>query len=199
MASRIQVLGASASTQSPASTCPEDTSPQTPVPGPNEPASRRSYHRRTRGRSRRRSARSCFRGDASASANTTHTAGLDDDRVYTLAPQLRLANHEDQQSTQCLQGSAAASNIHSAARCARISRSPRNASFKKTLFPVCSPWGVFRGLRQRQKVLFSRCFVVSGRQDLNLRPPGPQPGALPDCATPRGPSPTSGRRESNPP
>src|SRR5688500_16972728 len=25
----------------------------------------------------------------------------------------------------------------------------------------------------------------SGRQDLNLRPPGPQPGALPDCATPR--------------
>ena len=29
---------------------------------------------------------------------------------------------------------------------------------------------------------------VSGRQDLNLRPPGPQPGALPDCATPRGPS-----------
>ncbi len=29
-------------------------------------------------------------------------------------------------------------------------------------------------------------FLVSGRQDLNLRPPGPQPGALPDCATPRG-------------
>ena len=28
----------------------------------------------------------------------------------------------------------------------------------------------------------------SGRQDLNLRPPGPQPGALPDCATPRGAS-----------
>src|SRR5579884_2290893 len=28
--------------------------------------------------------------------------------------------------------------------------------------------------------------VRSGRQDLNLRPPGPQPGALPDCATPRG-------------
>jgi hypothetical protein len=27
---------------------------------------------------------------------------------------------------------------------------------------------------------------ASGRQDLNLRPPGPQPGALPDCATPRG-------------
>jgi hypothetical protein len=28
--------------------------------------------------------------------------------------------------------------------------------------------------------------LLSGRQDLNLRPPGPQPGALPDCATPRG-------------
>jgi hypothetical protein len=37
----------------------------------------------------------------------------------------------------------------------------------------------------------------SGRQDLNLRPPGPQPGALPDCATPRDVQ--SGRRESNPP
>ena len=27
----------------------------------------------------------------------------------------------------------------------------------------------------------------SGRQDSNLRPPGPKPGALPDCATPRKP------------
>jgi hypothetical protein len=32
----------------------------------------------------------------------------------------------------------------------------------------------------------SRFSNQSGRQDLNLRPPGPQPGALPDCATPRG-------------
>ena len=40
--------------------------------------------------------------------------------------------------------------------------------------------------------------ALSGRQDLNLRPPGPQPGALPDCATPRGCL-ASGRRESNPP
>src|SRR6202020_2399593 len=31
-----------------------------------------------------------------------------------------------------------------------------------------------------------QAFRKSGRQDLNLRPPGPQPGALPDCATPRG-------------
>ena len=28
------------------------------------------------------------------------------------------------------------------------------------------------------------CFL-SGRQDSNLRPPGPKPGALPGCATPR--------------
>lgn len=28
-------------------------------------------------------------------------------------------------------------------------------------------------------------FFLSGRQDSNLRPPGPKPGALPDCATPR--------------
>jgi hypothetical protein len=42
--------------------------------------------------------------------------------------------------------------------------------------------------------------LQSGRQDLNLRPPGPQPGALPDCATPRVLVPVqSGRRESNPP
>src|SRR3954453_9082814 len=41
--------------------------------------------------------------------------------------------------------------------------------------------------------------LLSGRQDLNLRPPGPQPGALPDCATPRGYElRRSGRRDSNP-
>ena len=28
-------------------------------------------------------------------------------------------------------------------------------------------------------------FYLSGSQDSNLRPPGPKPGALPDCATPR--------------
>jgi len=37
-----------------------------------------------------------------------------------------------------------------------------------------------------RKPRVSRAFHESGRQDLNLRPPGPQPGALPDCATPRG-------------
>ena len=42
-----------------------------------------------------------------------------------------------------------------------------------------------------------RGFPLSGRQDLNLRPPGPQPGALPDCATPRGDARPSGRPDSN--
>ena len=32
---------------------------------------------------------------------------------------------------------------------------------------------------------------------MNLRPPGPQPGALPDCATPRGPSILRRRRHSD--
>ena len=40
----------------------------------------------------------------------------------------------------------------------------------------------------KEKPGLSRAFLTSGRQDLNLRPPGPQPGALPDCATPRGQS-----------
>jgi hypothetical protein len=30
-----------------------------------------------------------------------------------------------------------------------------------------------------------RLLSWSGRQDSNLRPPGPKPGALPACATPR--------------
>ena len=36
--------------------------------------------------------------------------------------------------------------------------------------------------------------ISIGRQDLNLRPPGPQPGALPDCATPRGKQAGDGNR-----
>ena len=36
----------------------------------------------------------------------------------------------------------------------------------------------------------------SGRQDLNLRPPGPKPGALPSCATSR--KKWRARQESNP-
>jgi hypothetical protein len=36
---------------------------------------------------------------------------------------------------------------------------------------------------------------ISGRQDLNLRPLGPQPSALPDCATPRWALHSTNRRE----
>jgi hypothetical protein len=32
-----------------------------------------------------------------------------------------------------------------------------------------------------------KSFFKSGRQDSNLRPPGPKPGALPACATSRNP------------
>ena len=50
-----------------------------------------------------------------------------------------------------------------------------------------STWtSFFEPDRVIQKPRLSGAFVASGRQDLNLRPPGPQPGALPDCATPRG-------------
>ena len=34
-------------------------------------------------------------------------------------------------------------------------------------------------------VFTERAFVRSGWQDLNLRPPGPKPGAIPGYATPR--------------
>jgi hypothetical protein len=43
-----------------------------------------------------------------------------------------------------------------------------------------------RALYHRASPAFAGLSARSGRQDLNLRPPGPQPGALPDCATPRG-------------
>ena len=48
--------------------------------------------------------------------------------------------------------------------------------------PVAGPHHALGSRKGLQKQAFSE----SGRQDLNLRPPGPQPGALPDCATPRG-------------
>ena len=40
-------------------------------------------------------------------------------------------------------------------------------------------------LREPARPRWNPASCRSGRQDLNLRPPGPQPGALPDCATPR--------------
>ena len=68
--------------------------------------------------------------------------------------------------------------------------------FQNKLCPNCAPEALFTTPDSGTKVLISRCFVVSGRQDLNLRPPGPQPGALPDCATPRGLSILRPRRPS---
>ena len=37
----------------------------------------------------------------------------------------------------------------------------------------------------KKEMLIIEYLFLSGRQDSNLRPPGPKPGALPDCATPR--------------
>src|SRR5438067_2530645 len=60
---------------------------------------------------------------------------------------------------------------------------------------ACKRVRAFRTLYSGRKPAGERAFALlrasaleSGRQDLNLRPPGPQPGALPDCATPRGSS-----------
>jgi hypothetical protein len=41
------------------------------------------------------------------------------------------------------------------------------------------------GTNSRQRARQNRYPSWSGRQDSNLRPPGPKPGALPACATPR--------------
>src|SRR3954468_15538120 len=52
--------------------------------------------------------------------------------------------------------------------------------------PRFGPRDLRSRLPESRKPQLNRGFCESGRQDLNLRPPGPQPGALPDCATPRG-------------
>jgi hypothetical protein len=63
----------------------------------------------------------------------------------------------------------------------------------KTAFAALrSRSGFFAAAGRKEGSGANSCYLVrtepshlSGRQDLNLRPPGPQPGALPDCATPR--------------
>jgi hypothetical protein len=80
-----------------------------------------------------------------------------------------------------------------------IGRGPADAVLERRDPPA---WNQFVEIRlTKREALCEACkcrpFFESGRQDLNLRPPGPQPGALPDCATPRDVQ--SGRRESNPP
>ena len=39
--------------------------------------------------------------------------------------------------------------------------------------------------KNKKPTIALRWWVKSGRQDSNLRPPGPKPGALPACATSR--------------
>ena len=39
--------------------------------------------------------------------------------------------------------------------------------------------------KKAKKIWLFLAFLLSGRQDSNLRPPVPKTGALPDCATPR--------------
>jgi hypothetical protein len=57
----------------------------------------------------------------------------------------------------------------------------------KNLDPIWTLWASYDiRLRHKSPAFISGAFASSGRQDLNLRPPGPQPGALPGCATPRG-------------
>ncbi len=53
------------------------------------------------------------------------------------------------------------------------------------LGPQIGPRPTQSNSAERRKPRRNQGFLTSGRQDLNLRPPGPQPGALPDCATPR--------------
>ncbi len=50
--------------------------------------------------------------------------------------------------------------------------------------PRCVPRRKIHKKRARQNDI-SPCYYWSGREDLNLRPPAPKAGALPDCATPR--------------
>ncbi|CDX35109.1 hypothetical protein MPLA_1800156 [Mesorhizobium sp. ORS 3359] len=48
---------------------------------------------------------------------------------------------------------------------------------RESLFYFC------RNICERTEMPLTRCFFWSEWQDLNLRPPRPERGALPDCAT----------------
>src|ERR1700722_15017580 len=75
-------------------------------------------------------------------------------------------------------------------------KGPQEPPLRSFCGPACREQPGTGENSRRQAPAFTRVFPrvpgcarstnVSGRQDLNLRPPGPQPGALPDCATPRG-------------
>ena len=67
-----------------------------------------------------------------------------------------------------------------------VTQRPRRTGFG-TKAGTTPPKGKFSaGSSQSGNSLSKRASGLSGRQDLNLRPLGPQPSALPDCATPRG-------------
>ena len=63
------------------------------------------------------------------------------------------------------------------------------AKLVKILFSNCSvdAVSITPTYRKPFDMIFKRARLEewSGREDSNLRPPGPEPGALPDCATPR--------------
>jgi hypothetical protein len=71
-----------------------------------------------------------------------------------------------------------------------VSQNPaERAKLLKMLFSNCSVDAVSVAPTYRKPfdIVFERARLEewSGREDSNLRPPGPEPGALPDCATPR--------------
>ena len=70
--------------------------------------------------------------------------------------------------------------------------SEENAERAKLLRMMCSNFSVsatsvMPSYTYPFETIFKRAQMNewSGREDSNLRPPGPEPGALPDCATPR--------------
>jgi site-specific DNA recombinase len=67
--------------------------------------------------------------------------------------------------------------------------STEKAKLLRMLFSNCSvdAVSVTPTYRKPFEMIFKRARLEewSGREDSNLRPPGPEPGALPDCATPR--------------
>jgi hypothetical protein len=81
-------------------------------------------------------------------------------------------------------------------------KGPQEPPLRSLCGPACREQPGTGENSRRQATAFTRVFPrvpgcarspnVSGRQDLNLRPPGPQPGALPDCATPRDPPDSTG-------
>ena len=75
-------------------------------------------------------------------------------------------------------------DMHCARRRRWSTQGPARRSHRPTSSSADQNWGE-TAPRDASVRPESPCGLQSGRQDLNLRPPGPQPGALPDCATPR--------------